>query len=695
MGQAFRKGQVPHGRALVGNIERFQADIRNRWEDGSVRFAVLSGVATPGYLIVSKGAPAPVGATVPEPNVAVVARFSAVVDAAGAAVAGGSFEADIAAARSSGVAWSRTQAALVRSILGPVMSEFHYFVPTPDPHTHVWFYVRAYVTGQIEVETVVENGWLRVSAPGSRTYNFQLLVGGSPRVEHSALRHRHHTRFSRVDWVGADPQFIPRHQVEYLQATSLVPTLAVNALSSRAYSTTPDAGTKYSAWTLTAAQQGQPFGLANIDPALGSGGHSDNVGLLPAWDMAYLVEGHEGAYLAVQANYRAGGRFSVHYRDEATGRPARGSQHPTLGLHDTNVGIADNAGNSPLLTPAPAGGVNNVAWGYSHGPSLGYLAYLTSGRWSAWEELQFISSTADFFQSGNLFGGFRIGPWYTQLRVHAWIYRTRAQAALVAPEFLNDAPLTDGLDRDQRTEAMGRLDADIDYYHGVYVSGSVTSTPSAARNNVFGLFYMNQDYDEANDNEHSYGGMMLGYNALAVMWSCVADATTNPRLLELATFVARFPVGMLGAAPDSSQWDWRLFAFYQASFGNGGWNGSSLVPTRFRSSWDDQWRFISTPSFWPSGGPAALPTDNRMRSFFPGAGTGQYVLSGPLGTFGTSSHVVAMVACVAFAHELAAKTSVPGAENMAARFYGSDTWRDSVATAFRDYPGWAIRSRRI
>jgi hypothetical protein len=189
--------------------------------------------------------------------------------------------------------------------------------------------------------------------------------------------------------------------------------------------------------------------------------------------------------------------------------------------------------------------------------------------------------------------------------------------------------------------------------------------------------------------------MMLGYNALAILWSCVAEATSNSRLSELAAFVARFPVGMLGAAPGSARWDWRLFAFYQASFGSGGWNGTSLVPTRFRAGWDDQWNYLATTALWPAGGPASLPADNRLRTFSPGPAAGQYVLSVPLSTFGTSSHAVAMVACVAYAHELAGRISIPGAETMAGRFYGSDTWRDSVASAFKDYPGWAIRSRRI
>lgn len=696
VGQPFRKGEIASGQAITANVARFQADVRNYWDDGSVRFAVLSGVAPAGYVVVRKGGTPAAGTAVPEPAIEASVRFSSVVDASGAAVAGGSLVAELSSARAAGSGpWSRTSPRRVRQVSGPEMSEFHYFVPTADPHTHVWFYVRAYATGQVEVETVVENGWLRVAAPGRRDYDVQVSVGGTVRYQGTAIRQHHHTRWSRVDWIGTDPQLVPRHDVTYFQATGLVPRLAVTSMNASSYASTPDAGTKYSAWTLAAANQPAPFARANIDPALGSGGHSDNVGLLPAWDMTYLVEGNAGAYLAIQGNCRAGGRFSVHYRDEASGRPARGSQYLTLCLNDTNVGISDNAGNGVQLTPAPTGGTNSPDWYFSHGPSLGYMAYLTSGRWSAWEELQHFSTAADFFQSGNVYGGYRIGPWYTQLRVHAWIYRIRTQAAIVAPQALAGVSIAEPLDIGQRTEALGRLDADIDYYHGVYVSGAVTATPSAARDNVFGLFYMNQDYDEANDGQHTYGGMMEGYNALAVMWSCLTEATSNPRLRDLAAFVARFPVGMLGAAPGSTLWDWRVFSFYQLSFGTGGWNGTSLVPTTFRPSWDAQWTWMTTQLPWASGSPASITPDSRLRSIAPDTVPGRYVLSGPIASITTSSHVVAMLACVAFAHELAARLNIPGADTMAARFYGSDTWRDSVDTSFKNYAGWAIRSRRL
>ena len=98
----------------------------------------------------------------------------------------------------------------------------------------VWFFVRRYSTGATEVETVVENGWLNVAAPTAKSYTATVAVNGSTRYGPAALTHLHHTRWSRVDWVGTDPAVTPSHDGAYLRSTKLVPnyTTAYGAPSS-------------------------------------------------------------------------------------------------------------------------------------------------------------------------------------------------------------------------------------------------------------------------------------------------------------------------------------------------------------------------------------------------------------------------------------------------------------------------------
>src|SRR5436305_2330739 len=45
VGQALPQGQVPAGSALVADIPNFQFVAKNRWPDGSAKFAILSGRA--------------------------------------------------------------------------------------------------------------------------------------------------------------------------------------------------------------------------------------------------------------------------------------------------------------------------------------------------------------------------------------------------------------------------------------------------------------------------------------------------------------------------------------------------------------------------------------------------------------------------------------------------------------------------
>ena len=60
LGQAFRQGEIPAGSAVVSTLPNFQAVIKNRWADGSAKFAILSGRATlvggvPFVVALSKG----------------------------------------------------------------------------------------------------------------------------------------------------------------------------------------------------------------------------------------------------------------------------------------------------------------------------------------------------------------------------------------------------------------------------------------------------------------------------------------------------------------------------------------------------------------------------------------------------------------------------------------------------------------
>ena len=55
-----------------------------------------------------------------------------------------------------------------------------------------------------------------------KDYTVSVRVGGAVRYS-APIGHFHHSRWSRVDWVGSDPQVRPSHNAAYLRSTKLVP----------------------------------------------------------------------------------------------------------------------------------------------------------------------------------------------------------------------------------------------------------------------------------------------------------------------------------------------------------------------------------------------------------------------------------------------------------------------------------------
>jgi hypothetical protein len=178
-GQPFSRGAVaPAALHAVSGASAFQADVRNLWDDGSVKFAVLSGVSTfrdgTTEIVLGESGIRTTGANVAEPAAAWLAA-----NAVATLTGDGEGTYSPAAARSKGrIGWDRKTPHKVREILGPVMSEFHYYSPTSDDHVAIWWYIRAYSTGAVEVETVVENGWLNVAGATHRKYGVKVTIGG-------------------------------------------------------------------------------------------------------------------------------------------------------------------------------------------------------------------------------------------------------------------------------------------------------------------------------------------------------------------------------------------------------------------------------------------------------------------------------------------------------------------------------------
>ena len=470
LGYAFRRGDVPSGKTLTADSGVLQVTPKNVWPDGSLKFAVLAGTASVtanadnkiALMLIPQGA-APIALQTAK------LRTTGIVAEVGCGVYG--------TVNWSGADWD---APFETWVSGPTMSSWIYRKPVgTDAHLVAWLEVRMWSTGEVEVLPWIENGYLQVAGPTNKSATFTFTLGKTQRMS-AAIDLKHHQRTPLVAgtalsyWLATEPGVTPLHDSGYLQASELVPTYSA---------TIPAGGPRVSVQvkSFTPLQQG---GFNYDSDSMAAPGYQTAIGLLPEHDVLHLVADPADrvtTYGSVVRNGYGAGRYGLHYRDEKTNRPPAFSSYPTLvfaegsGLKDTG------ASTQSYYTPRPAG-ASGPAWDTAHSPSVGYMAYLLTGRFYFKEETQFAAITNHFNVTDWVRGGGKFNyapaPGFTgasgicvgavQTRSAAWWFRSLTQALSVTPDAGD--PL--------RAELLASVEANCRYFHQIYV---------AQPNNPFGM----------------------------------------------------------------------------------------------------------------------------------------------------------------------------------------------------------------
>jgi hypothetical protein len=516
-GQAFRKGDVPAFLSATG-ADAFQADVRNRWPDGSVKFAVVSGIGGTSVRFVRADV-APTATPVAEP-----AALDVSVAFTGAVSGTYTLQSCLGVDRST---WSLGNAGRVRQFLGAVMSEFHYYRPTTDAHVAIWFYVRCYSNGATDVETCIENGWARVEAPAERAYGVTVSVGGTTRFS-STLVHYHHTRWSRRDWLGTDPQVFPAHDGAYLKATTLVPNYAAQGVSNATLQSLP--------------QTANPFSRGSFDIASDSGGAAPYLALLPLWDVAYIQTGDTRAFRAILVNEQSSnccnmdGYSGCCTRDERTGLPI---VLPSFYPDSYSNGYSPNygAGKVYLGTNSTINAASGARYVWktdvSHSWAAGYMAYLTTGRWFSLETCQLLAG--NWFLTGGISSGANDGMRWGQDRGIAWDVRNVCTALAITPDFQSSL----------RTGYASHLQT----FWNKWRSTEVGFNTLGVRRNIY-------NYTDYAPSPYLSCGAFQQYfimQAFAFGYEIASDLVaeaTRTAWLESIQFHGMFSTGLLGSRPD-------------------------------------------------------------------------------------------------------------------------------------------------
>lgn len=532
IGHAFKQGDVPSG-ATLGADTAVQVTSKNFWPDGSLKFAIISGRKTltinvPATVTLATGGTVASGSTLTTTDL----RATGVT----ASITCGAFGT---------VSWATTDwdSPVATWASGPEMSSWCYRKAVgADAHLVGWLEVRLWASGAVEVLPWIENGYVRVASPTSKSATYSFTLGGSSRFSGSIglLNHNRTPLASSTTfthWLGADPAIRPNHDKAYLMASAMVPTYrAVVGGGAAVWSGLTQ--------TFTPLQQG------NFRVDMGAVGYSNSIGLIPEWDVLYLVSNDARAYAGVICNAYGGGRYGTHYRDESTQLPIKFSDYPhtCLGTGSGVSGLGESSTNDFLPNNS---GTSSPDWDTPHHPQIGYMAYLITGRRYFMEEVQFVANI-NFLKVGDLERSLSAGIFLPNIgaltpRGAAWALRSLALAATVTPD-------ADAL----ATEYLASVKSNADFNYTKYATGG---------NNPFGFV---NPYENYNAPSAPWTGPIWqeDFFTASIGWMLAMKPLITGGLSNLSAFFAWKAISIIGRLGGTASTDflYRDAAQYTVAF---------------------------------------------------------------------------------------------------------------------------------
>ena len=413
-GQALPRGAAAAD-LQVGTLPT-QTDVKSRWPDGSIRFAIVTTRAlAAGTYVIAPGTDS-AGTFVPAtPSVAATLTIGGVP-----------YVAKLPAAPSTD-----------RWLTGSLVNEWRSrLVPTssagPHPFLRVNVDARVYNDGRARVDVSVENVLDKTGAT-TVTYDATIMVNGRIVFARTAVQHYYLTRWRHVSHVGAALASVTPDIAPFNRSRALPPYLSLVANQVN----TPG-GTSFDILRAGALEPNMPAhgGRAELAP-------------YPDWTARYLVHRNATQRAFVLAHGDLSGSWPIHVR-EAEGSAFTGvgaerlvslQQRPTI-WYDSRAQDAslDFIKGSPMpvreygsLTPGP--GQSALIPDTAHQPSLAYVPYLLTGDRYYAEEMAFWAnySMLRTFPGDGVRGANGVLA-YNEVRGYGWALRNLADAAAYYPD---------------------------------------------------------------------------------------------------------------------------------------------------------------------------------------------------------------------------------------------------------------------
>lgn len=380
-GQVFRRGDVPRDTPLVARpmsgagIFPVQVDVRTRYDDGSVRHAVIS-LATPALqgdrwtpLMLTTAADIPMAR--PITPAAALASRSAVVEilpANGAAP----WRIDLAATvreRKPGIPpdsiWQSGPLAAQQRITLPVPAEA--VGGAASPRLVADLAIRA--DGTLWLAAWVRNDLAMQPVGGTIEYALRIVLDGRQVLDTGPFRQAQYQGFGRTRAVGRDgapaPDILVYQDTAYLAETGAIPLLdTAIGVDGRVLARLAQ-GMEAPEWNVPLAPRG--FMLR-----MGTTGGRRDIGRITGWQAIWLMSGDPRAAAWMMGQGEAGGSIPWHFWD-----PRRDGW---LSLDDYPTLWTDARGQVTLTQRAP----RDTGWTveFAHHPTPSAIPYILTGeRW--------------------------------------------------------------------------------------------------------------------------------------------------------------------------------------------------------------------------------------------------------------------------------------------------------------------------
>jgi hypothetical protein len=406
----FTRGWATFGLALpqgaaqsavrVGSLPT-QTDVKVRWPDGSIRFAVVTAnVPRAAALPIAAGSPASGRAPTPNPQTSVT--FT---------IGGRAYVATLVPAQTQTDAW----------LSGPLVTEGRAVVaPGAHPFLRVVFDVRSYAGGGQRVDITAEN-CLDVATADQITYDVAITIGGKPVFQQANVVHKYLSRWRKVFTTGGLEESIVAPNLTSFALPKALPAYLPTVVQPRRALTGPGVS-------------GSGFGILSFgDLTVPMNAHSGRPELAPYpdWTAQYLVGGRADQRAYVLRHGELAGSWGVHIKEPDAQTLVSIDRHPYYWLDRRWV---DNRptfdGPKNLMRGAAEPG--DIA----HQPSLAFVPYLVTGDRFFADELAYWANfclIGSFASDDNRKGpqGLLIG---NEVRGIGWGLRALGDAAAYLPD---------------------------------------------------------------------------------------------------------------------------------------------------------------------------------------------------------------------------------------------------------------------